>query len=115
MIIDIDYNLQALALAAFKDDAAADLYDAADAEFSGVYEKIFNALIAGEIDTAAEIHNDGATWYAFTRSLYVPGAVQRSAFWNRGGDDLPLSHQTFKTFDDMRRDGLRDRVRIETA
>lgn len=114
----INYGIQELALALFSaDDDGADLvelaYDDAQKSIESDYKSFYDALTAGRIDCF--YYEKGANVYSFTRSTRAGVTVQKTCFWKRGGDLLPLSHRDINGFRDVIADGLADNVTLTAA
>lgn len=65
-----------------------DALDRLDAELKGFWNPLVKQLLSGEIDGFC--YEKGNT-YIFTRSIKEPGKIQKSCFWNRNGEMIPLS------------------------
>ena len=65
-----------------------DALDRLDAELKGFWNSLVKQLLSGEIDGFC--YEKGNT-YIFTRSIKEPGKIQKSCFWNRNGEMIPLS------------------------
>lgn len=114
----ISYGLRDLALAMFRaDEDGTDLvqlaYDDAQASIERDYKKLYSALVGGKIDYFH--YTKGRNVYCFTRSLYPGVEVQKTCFWDRSGELVPLSHVDLRAFSDLVADGLADEVTITAA
>lgn len=99
----INYNLRDLSIAMLRaDDDSADLvqlvYDDSVQMLTADYRRMFDMLVSGKIDY---FRHGTKTIYIFTRSTRPGVAVQRSVFWDRSGDLVPVSHTDINSFSDM--------------
>lgn len=114
----ISYGLRDLALDMFRaDEDGADLvqlaYEDAQSSIERDYKGLYSALVCGSIDSFH--YKKGANIYFYTRSLYPGVEVQKTCFWDRGGELVPLSHVDLRAFSDLVADGLADEVTITAA
>lgn len=103
MTKEIKYNLHDLSIALLRaDDDGSDLaqlvYDDSVSMLTEDYKRLYNALVSGEIDY---FRHGEKTVYVFTRSARPGVAVQRSVFWERSGEFIPVSHSDIYSFEDM--------------
>lgn len=118
MQLKISYGISDLSLALFRaDDSEADLIELvlSDTErmIQSDYRKFFSALESGRINYFG--YESGGNVYLYTRSARAGVLIQKTCFWNRGGELVPLSHRNINSFADMVADGLPDMVTLKAA
>lgn len=114
----ISYGICDLSLALFRaEESEADLIELVleDTErmIQNDYMRFFSALESGRIDSFH--YESGGNLYLFTRSARANVLIQKTCFWNRGGELVPLSHVNINSFADMVADGLPDMVTLKAA
>ena len=114
----INYGIRDLSISLFRaDDSEADLIELVleDSErmIQGDYKRFFSALESGRIDSF--YYESGGNLYLYTRSARSGVLIQKTCFWNRGGELIPLSHRNINSFADMVADGLPDMVTLKSA
>lgn len=116
---EIYYRITELSLSLFRantdqeEKAAETAYDEAQKAIEADYLSFFSALVSGEIDFFQ--YESGANVYLYTRSARAGVLIQKTCFWNRGGELVPLSHVNIHSFADMVADGLEDMVTLKAA
>ena len=114
MVYKMQCNLSELAVDALRGVPGADAaFDNMARWQKGFFSRLYKKLVSGAVDCISWDNGRGNV-YCLTRSVKVPGSVQRTCFWSRDGELIPLSDQTYSSFDDMRRDYLPDGVTIRT-
>ena len=114
----ISYGISDLSLALFRaDDSEADLIelvlDDTEKMIQSDYRRFFSALESGQIDSF--YYESGGSVYLYTRSARSGVLIQKTCFWNQGGELVPLSHRNINSFADMVADGLEDMVTLKAA
>lgn len=114
----INYGIRDLSMSLFlADDSEADLIelvlDDTERMIQNDYKRFFSALESGRIDFFQ--YESGGNVYLYTRSARAGVLIQKTCFWNRGGELVPLSHVNIHSFADMVADGLPDEVTLTAA
>ena len=114
----INYGIRDLSLSLFRaKESEADLIELVleDSErmIQNDYKRFFYALESGRIDSF--YYESGLNVYLYTRSARAGVLIQKTCFWNRGGELIPLSHVNINSFADMVADGLKDMVTLTAA
>ena len=114
MQYECKFSLSSLAVALLRSDdpETEKQYDDAKQAQKNLFSCLFSGMTSGKIDCL--FWRSGGNLYTLTRSAKHPDAIQRTCFWIRGGDLVPLSDQQYFTFDDFRRDYLPDGVTVYT-
>ena len=84
-----------------------DDFDRRKAENNAVITSVFDGLMSGQYDYAYIREPD--LMYLYTRSNRIVG-VQRTTFWDRDGELVPLSDQQYPDMESWKRDGYPNRV-----
>lgn len=111
--MEINFNLQDLALAAFASDEACDKYFEASDEFYRVWNSLFKKLLDGSIDYFYYTEKSSAC--VFTRSIKQNGKIQATIFWIKDGEWIALSDGQVSTAEEAERNfyGVKDHVTIQ--
>ena len=115
---EICYGMTELSLSVFRantdqeEKAAEAAYDKAQKAIEADYLSFFSALVSGKIDFFQ--YETGTGFHLFTRSARTGVLIQKTCFWNRGGELIPMSHININSFADMVADGLTDMVTLTT-
>lgn len=114
----INYGISDLSLALFRaSESESDLIELVleDTErmLQSDYRRFFSALESGRIDSF--YYESGGNVYLYTRSARRGVMIQKTCFWNRDGELVPLSHRNINSFADMVADGLEDMVTLKAA
>lgn len=114
----INYGIRDLAISLFRaSESESDLIELVleDTErmIQSDYRKFFSALESGKIDFFQ--YESGGNVYLYTRSARSGVLIQKTCFWKRDGELVPLSHININSFADMVADGLPDMVTLKAA
>lgn len=114
----INYGIRDLSISLFRaSESEADLIELVleDSErmIQNDYKRFFSALESGRIDSF--YYESGANVYLYTRSARAGVLIQKTCFWNRDGELIPLSHVNINSFADIVADGLKDMVTLKAA
>lgn len=114
----INYGIRDLAISLFRaSESESDLIelvlDDTERMIQNDYKRFFSALESGKIDFFQ--YESGRNVYLYIRSARAGVLIQKTCFWNRGGELVPLSHVNMNSFADMVADGLPDEVTLKAA
>lgn len=110
--MEINFNLERLAIESFYSEKAEQKFDEASKAFIETWEKLFSRLLSCEVDYFYYKTNRNLT--LFTRSIKTNG-VQITQFWICDGELIPLSDGQAKTAKEAEYNqyGIKDRVTIQ--
>lgn len=114
----INYGIRDLSISLFRaSESESDLIELVleDSErmIQNDYRRFFSALEDGRINSFH--YESGGNVYLYTRSARAGVLIQKTCFWNRDGELVPLSHVNMNSFADMVADGLKDMVTLKAA
>ena len=88
------------------EDAAQAELERAERALEATWKSLYDNLVSGLYGSIG--YRAGDNVYILHKSAKKAGYIQRSCFWDKGGEYIALSDRQYLRFEDFRRDGLPD-------